>query len=95
MSLCNFCNLKNERAYAKKIGHTLRVVTPLKFKPCKGSAEILRHPKGIRLPKEGTSARKAFHKKYSVAWYMELSSVCCCSLWTNTRVSFSHQFHLP
>ena len=78
LTRCNYCTLQNIKRRAKEEGN--KVI----LKPgWRGGTDVYVVPKGVAIPKEvksGTDKEEGdeFHKKYCVAWFMELTSHCAC-----------------
>jgi len=80
LTKCNFCSLQaiRQKAREKKQRVVLR-----SGQGSLGGTDVYVIPRGVPLPKHikaGTEKTEgdAFHQKYFVAWFMELTSHCFC-----------------
>lgn len=64
LTTCNFCTLRRMRERAKKNGDQITLI----------GQDVYRHPKDVKLKDLPAAERK----KYWAAWFMSLSSSCCC-----------------
>jgi len=71
---CNYCMYKADQRNCPKDQKMMRRSNASWGM---GGTNTYRVPKNLEIPQPIVEDSE-FHKKYFVAWYMELSPVCCC-----------------
>jgi hypothetical protein len=72
LTRCNFCNLRDIKARAKKRGMKVTLIRDDSFKP--GGKNIYVHPPSVNVRKLEDEPRK----EYCVGWMWEIGRSCSC-----------------